>query len=159
MVEKVESVHLLNKSDEWETPKYIFDILNEEFNFDLDPAATHENHVCEKYFTKEFDGLGRSWRNHTVFLNPPYSRQIGRWIEKAYNESRDPYTTVVCLIPSSTDTKWWHKYCMKANEIRFIKGRIKFKNKFYPVINSARFSSSVVIFKNEGELFCKAMEI
>ena len=74
-------------------------------------------------------------------MNPPCGREVGVWIEKAYKESLKG-AIVVCLIPSRTDTKYWHDYCMKANEIRFIKGRLKFGDSK----NSAPFPSAIVIF-------------
>lgn len=138
-------------SSEWETPQYLFDQLDEEFHFTLDPCATDENHKCAKYFTKKDDGILQDWGNDIVFMNPPYGREIGEWIRKAYFEGGK--TTVVCLIPSRTDTKWWHNYCMRG-EIRLIKGRLKFKNRTLPSyredgnykISAAPFPSAIVIF-------------
>ena len=69
---------------EWETPQALFDQLNEEFRFTLDPCATAENAKCRKYYTKEQDGLLQDWTGETVYCNPPYGRQMGRWIEKCY---------------------------------------------------------------------------
>ena len=74
-----------------------------------------------------------------VFMNPPYGREIGHWIQKAYQETE---AQVVCLIPARTDTKYWHEFCMKANEIWFIEGRLKFGDGCQP----APFPSSVVVF-------------
>ncbi|MEM0688369.1 DNA N-6-adenine-methyltransferase [Staphylococcus haemolyticus] len=65
------SVHFSSKSNEWTTPQYLFDELNEEFNFTLDPCATDENAKCSKYFTIEDDGLSKDWSNDVVFMNPP----------------------------------------------------------------------------------------
>ena len=130
----------------WSTPQEFFDKLNEEFNFTLDPCCVPSTAKCNIYFTPEVDGLKQSWEGHTVFMNPPYGREINKWLRKAYEESLKG-TIVVCLIPSRTDTKYWHDYCMKASEIRFIKGRLKFGNS----VNSAPFPSAVVIFgKDEG---------
>ena len=78
-------------------------------------------------------------------MNPPYGREISKWLEKAYNESLQG-ATVVCLIPSRTDTKYWHNYVMKSSEIRFIKGRLKFGK----AINSAPFPSAIVIFNSRN---------
>jgi len=139
---------------EWETPQELFDILNAEFGFDLDPCATHENAKCDFYFTKEENGLSIPWHKvaNTVFMNPPYGREIGKWVKKAYNESKKGIT-VVCLIPARTDTSYWHDYCMKG-EIRFIRGRLKFKgynSKGKYVINQpATFPSAIVIFKSKN---------
>ena len=72
-----------SKSDEYPTPPDVYEQLDNEFNFTLDPCATDENHKCEKYFTKEQDGLKQSWAHERVFCNPPYS-EIGKWVEKAY---------------------------------------------------------------------------
>ena len=100
------------------------------------------------YFNKKIDGLKQSWKGHNVFMNPPYSKEISKWIEKAYKESLQENTCVVCLIPSRTDTKWWHDYVMKG-EITFIRGRLKFGNSK----NSAPFPSAIVVFK-KGDIKC-----
>ena len=139
-------VHFSSKTNEWATPQDFFDKLNKEFNFTLDPCATHENAKCDKYYTIEDDGLKQSWKGETVFCNPPYGRQIKDWVEKAYNESKEG-ATVVMLIPSRTDTKYWHKWIFPNAEIRFIKGRLKFGGSK----NSAPFPSAVVIFRKEGK--------
>ncbi len=143
-------------SMDWETPKEFFDKLNQEFNFTLDPCATPETAKCSLFFTPEQNGLIQDWSKHRVFMNPPYSRQISSWMKKAYEESLRG-ALVVCLIPARTDTRWWWDYCFKG-EIRFIKGRIKFKGKNRGgeiVNNSATFPSAVVIFKPSGETPCQ----
>lgn len=75
-------------TDLWATPQDFFDKLNKEFDFDLDPCATHKNAKCSKYFTKEIDGLKQDWQGYKVFCNPPYGRSIKDWVEKAYKESK-----------------------------------------------------------------------
>ena len=137
------AVMFSSKTDEWSTPQDFFDELNKEFNFTLDPCATPENAKCEKYYTKEDDGLKQDWSGETVFCNPPYGRAIKNWVKKCYEESKKPNTTVVMLIPARTDTRYFHDYIYhKAKEIRFIRGRLKFGN----AKNSAPFPSMVVIF-------------
>lgn len=134
------NVHFSSKTDLWSTPQDFYDKLNGEFNFTLDPCATDDNHKTAKYFTIKDDGLKQDWSNDIVFMNPPYGREIGKWVKKA-SESN---TTVVCLVPSRTDTRWWHDYVIGGGaEVRFIKGRLKFGNSK----NSAPFPSAVVIFK------------
>jgi len=128
-----------SRSDEWETPLDFFKTLDQEFNFSLDVCALPHNAKCKTYFTPEKDGLAQKWSG-TCWMNPPYGRQIGRWVEKAYREAQQG-ATVVCLLPARTDTRWWHDYCMKG-EIRFIRGRLKFGGSQ----NSAPFPSAVVIF-------------
>ena len=142
-------------SNEWETPKSFFDKLNEEFKFTLDPCATDENHTCDKYYTKKDDGLSKSWKGETVYVNPPYGRDINKWVEKCYRENFENNITCVMLIPSRTDTRWFHKYIYNRAEIRFIAGRLKFVNRLLPSwneegnfkISSAPFPSMIVIFK------------
>lgn len=137
------AVMFSSKTDEWSTPQDFFNELNKEFNFTLDPCATPENAKCEKYYTKEDDGLKQDWSGETVFCNPPYGRAIKDWVKKCYAESKKPNTTVVMLIPARTDTSYFHDYIYhKAKEIRFIRGRLKFGN----AKNSAPFPSMVVIF-------------
>lgn len=116
-------------SDEWKTPTAIYEGLDAEFNFDFDPCP----------MGGVFDGLYVSWGKRN-FCNPPYS-QIKEWVKKAFEESQLG-KTVVLLIPSRTDTRWWHQYCMKG-EIRFIQGRLKFGDAKW----NAPFPSAIVIFK------------
>ena len=140
------SVHFSSKSNEWYTPQYLFDELNEKYQFTLDPCASHENAKCDKYFTIEDDGLTKDWSKDIVFMNPPYGRNIKHWIKKAYEESVKG-ATVVCLIPARTDTTYWHDYIFNnAYNIKFLKGRIKFG-----AVNSAPFPSAIVVFKPKEE--------
>lgn len=129
-----------SKTDLWETPKDLFDKLNEEFHFALDVCATPENAKCEEFYTKEQDGLKQPWKG-TVWCNPPYGRQIGEWVRRAFLASVSG-STVVMLLPARTDTKWFHEYIYGKAEIRFIRGRLKFGGSK----NSAPFPSMVVIF-------------
>lgn len=137
-----ESVLCSSKSDEWSTPQNVFDALNLEFEFDLDPCATDENHKCNQYYTKEDDGLTKDWGGCRVFCNPPYSR-IGAWVEKCFREGQKDHTLVVLIIPSRTDTKYFHNFIYNRSEIRFIKGRLKFGGH----TENAPFPSMVVIFR------------
>lgn len=134
---------LSSKSNEWATPQELFDELNQEFRFTLDPCATHENAKCEKYYTVTEDGLSKDWTGETVFCNPPYGRQIGKWVAKAYNTK----TTTVMLIPARTDTSYFHDYIYGRAEIRFIRGRLKFGDGK----KDAPFPSMIVVFRNEGK--------
>lgn len=130
-----------SKSDNWETPQYLYDELDSEFHFTLDPCADDQNHKCGMYFTKEQDGLKQEWTG-VVFCNPPYGREVGRWVEKAYNSARGG-CTVVLLISARTDTRYFHEYIYHKAEIRFIKGRVKFGGSKNP----APFPSMVCIFR------------
>ena len=120
-------VHFTNKSNEWETPRSLFKELDDEFNFTIDVCATKESAKCERFYTKQTNGLVQSWKNEVAFMNPPYGREIGTWVEKAYRESLNG-AVVVCLIPARTDTRYWHVYIFPNAEIRFLKGRVKFLN-------------------------------
>jgi len=132
-----------SNTDEWETPQELFDELDAEFHFTLDPCATKENAKCARYFTKEKDnGLAKSWSGETVFMNPPYGRQISMWLHKAWLESSRG-CTVVCLVPARTDTAWWHDYIEGQVEVRFIRGRLKFSGSK----ENAPFPNAIVIFK------------
>jgi len=128
-----------SKTDLWATPQETFDKLNGEFGFNLDVCATEENHKCARYFTKETDGLKQVW-DGKVWMNPPYGREIIKWVKKAY-ESALAGAVVVCLVPARTDTAWF-QYCWKATEIRFVKGRLKFGGSK----ESAPFPSAIVVF-------------
>ena len=135
-----------SKTDQHSTPQEFFDKLNEEFNFTLDVCADSSNHKCSKYFSKKEDSLKQEWTG-TCFMNPPYGREIGKWMEKAYTESQKHGNTIVCLVPARTDTNWWHSYVADKAEVRFLKGRLKFGD----ASNSAPFPSVVVVYgPNKG---------
>lgn len=102
-----------SKTNEWATPQAFFDELDKEFNFTLDPCATPQNAKCARYFTKEIDGLSQSWRGEIVFCNPPYGRDLSKWVAKAYTETLSGATLVVMLIPARTDTSYFHDYIYK----------------------------------------------
>lgn len=116
-------------SQHWSTPKDLYEVLNTEFHFNDDPCPLNGS-----------GGLDREWGSRT-FCNPPYGKTITKWLSKAYVESLKG-KLVVCLIPSRTDTRWWHEYVMKASEIRFLKGRLKFGDSK----NSAPFPSAIIVF-------------
>jgi phage N-6-adenine methyltransferase len=124
-----------------ETPPELFDPLNEEFHFTLDVCATAQNAKCTRFFTPEEDGLKQKWTG-VCWMNPPYGREVKAWMKKAYEESLRG-ATVVCLVPSRTDTFWWHEYAMKADEIRYVRGRVR----FIGAESTAPFPSSLIIFR------------
>jgi len=132
------------RSEEWETPQWLYDILDAEFHFRLDPCATAENAKCENYFTVKDNGLWQDWFVYdSIFMNPPYGRGIKKWIQKAFEESQRG-CTVVCLIFNRSDTRWFHDWVLgKAAEIRVIKGRLTFGGS----PNSAPFPSIIVVYR------------
>ena len=84
-----------------------------------------------------------------VFCNPPYGKEIGKWVKKGYEESCKPETLVVMLLPARTDTKWFHDYCLKG-QVEFLRGRLKFGNSK----NSAPFPSMIVVFGGSKDVVC-----
>jgi phage N-6-adenine-methyltransferase len=136
-----------SRSDNWTTPRDKFDELACEFGgFDLDPCASPENATCGRYFTAEQDGLAQEWSGR-VFMNPPYGRTIGRWMEKAWRSSQTTADLVVCLVPARPDTAWWHSWAMRG-EVRFCRGRLKFGGARTP----APFPSAEVVFRNPASV-------
>ena len=134
-----------SKTDNWATPQEFFDELNREFRFDHDPAADENNHKCNHYFTIAENGLLQSWGGHSVFCNPPYGREIGKRVEKAYKENEEHGNIIVMLLPARTDTKWFHEYIYHKAEVRFIRGRLKFSGAKF----NAPFPCMVVIYKQK----------
>jgi phage N-6-adenine-methyltransferase len=124
------------------TPDWLFDTLNEEFGFELDAAASEENARCNEFYTEAMNGLICPWRG-VVWCNPPYGQELSHWVAKAHQESMGG-ATVVMLLPASTDTHWFHDYCLKA-EVRFIRGRLRFKGQ----PSTAPFGSMIVVFRGE----------
>lgn len=135
-----------SRTDLWETPQELFDSLNQEFHFDLDVCAIPENAKCAEFYTPQQDGLVKPWIG-TCWCNPPYGRDVGKWVEEA---ARTAYEggLVVMLLPARTDTKWFHKWIYNRAEIRFIQGRLKFGNS----VNSAPFPAMICIFGSKGKV-------
>jgi phage N-6-adenine-methyltransferase len=138
----MDSVHFQSDKHDWETPQELFEKLDREFHFTLDVCAVPENAKCTHYFSPTDDGLSKEWTG-VCWMNPPYGREIGKWMQKALHESEHG-VTVVCLVPARTDTEWWHKYAMQG-EIRFLRGRLRFQG----ANSTAPFPSAIVIFRDQ----------
>ena len=128
-------------TDQWATPQSFFNEWDAVFRFELDVCADAQNAKCWRYFSEQDNGLYQDWAPNRCWMNPPYGREIRRWMQKAYEESLKG-ATVVCLVPARTDTAWWHDYAMKG-EITFIRGRLKFGD----AKSGAPFPSAVVVFR------------
>lgn len=138
----VDKVLFSSTTDEWSTPQHIFDEWDKDCQFELDVCATPENAKCSRYFTRADDGLAQVWTGR-CWMNPPYGREIGLWVEKAWRSVTNGQANfVVCLLPARTDTRWFHDYCLKYGEVTFIRGRLKFGG----ATNSAPFPSMIVVF-------------
>ena len=119
-------LHFKSDIQTWETPKAFFDQLNRLFGFTLDACASSENAKVGNYYTVEQNALTQEWQG-VVWCNPPYGREQVKFIQKAYDESVKRGSTVVCLIPARPDTKVWQDLIFaKADQVCFIKGRLKF---------------------------------
>lgn len=131
-----------SKTAEWETPQEFFQALDSEFHFTLDACATSKNAKCKRFFTASDNGLSQEWTG-TVWCNPPYGKEIGKWCEKAYKTAQAGKATVVMLLHARTDTRWFHEWVYHKGEIRFVRGRLKFGGAPY----NAPFPSMVVIYR------------
>ena len=135
---------------DWETPPELMEALQRDFGgFDLDPCATYENRKAAAWFGRESwhcaseDGLEEPWFGK-AFVNPPYGRDIWRWVEKCHYEvTRGTAELVVALLPVSPDTRWWQTWVSQATEARFLKGRITFVGAAGP----APFASAIVVWR------------
>ena len=134
-------VHFMSRTDQWATPPWLFEELDREFGFTLDVCADAGNHKCERFYTAEQDGLAQIWEG-VCWCNPPYGRQIGKWVAKAAQAG----CTVVMLLPARTDTAWFHDYVYGKAEIRFIRGRLRFSG---AKVN-APFPSMIVVFRGHA---------
>jgi site-specific DNA-methyltransferase (adenine-specific) len=137
-----------SRSEEWETPQDLFDELHREFAFTLDACATSANAKCKRFFDKRRDGLKQDWTGERVFMNPPYGKEIGRWMNKARTEA-EKGVLVVCLVHARTDTRWWHENVEgAANQVRFIRGRLRFGRAGVPSL-PAPFPSAIVVYRHQ----------
>ncbi len=141
----MDKVLFSSKKEDWGTPLDFYKKLDSEFHFTLDVCANNKNYKCKNYYTEKDNGLNKDWGNNICFCNPPYGRKIYDWVKKCYYESKKDNTTVVLLIPSRTDTKYFHEFLYnKENvELRFIKGRLKFEG----ASNYAPFPSLIAVMR------------
>lgn len=129
-------------SEEWSTPQDLFDALNAEFHFTTDVCSSPDKAKCGHFYSKDQDGLLQNWMG-VCWMNPPYGRGIGRWMNKARVSSQNG-ATVVCLVPARTDTQWFHREVLPyAVEVRFVEGRLRFGNS----TENAPFPSAVVVYR------------
>ena len=147
--EKMKNAILFSsEKQDWETPKKLFDKLNDEFHFQTDVAASKENSKCSNYVDSEKDALSISWEDlGNIFCNPPYERTLqDAFIKKAYEESLKTNNKIVVLIPARTDTVRWHEHIFGKAEVRFLKGRVRFEENGIPRKHGATFPSALVIY-------------
>ena len=131
---------MTSNSDEWATPRWLFDRLNERFQFTMDAAAAEGNNLCDIYCDAFGDGLKISWEGERVWCNPPYS-QISQWAEK-FTRASSEAVLIVALIPARVDTAWWQDHIAKADLVHFIRGRLRFGDSR----NSAPFPSALAFW-------------
>ena len=143
---------------DWGTPMSVFGPLHDEFHFTVDVCASANTAKCADYYdghTK--NGLLEEW-NGVCWMNPPYGKWISRWVTKAHTEAASGRCTVVGLIPSRTETSWWHDHIQGIAEVRFVRGRIKFEGAKW----NAPFPSAVIVWRSgclmdlrsgDGQLF------
>jgi len=140
-------VHFSSASIEWETPTELYRRLHHRWWFTLDVCATADNAKCPAWYDKEQDGLLQSWRGQTCWMNPPYGREIARWVQKAALESRGPGTVVVALLPARTDTRWWGDWVAPFARVTFIRGRLKFGG----AKSGAPFPSALAVYPKKAK--------
>ena len=121
---------MIDGKDEWGTPMRIFRRLDREFILTLDPCGVRSRELKKDLITLDIreggDGLKYNWKDHSVFVNPPYSADnIMKWVKKAFSE-KDRAECIVMLIPVRSDRKYFHRYIINQAEIRFVKGRPSF---------------------------------
>ena len=137
-----------DQKDKWETPSKIFDELSEKIQFTLDPCCEINTAKCKKFYTEQDNGLIQDWTGETVFVNPPYSRgNIDVWMKKCYEESLKG-VVIIALIPVSTSSKWFHNYVLGHADLKFYKGRLRFKGAPF----TAPFSSMLAIYNSKLNL-------
>jgi len=147
------SAAMSSMNDTWSTPISFFNKVSKEFIFTLDAAALQSSALCSKWYgpnhpeEKRRDAFSQDWHQDAddgaIWLNPPYGKTIKEWMKKADEESKKG-ATVVCLVPSRTDTAWFHDYCIH-HEVRYIRGRLKFGN----AKNAAPFPSALIVMRKK----------
>ncbi len=129
-----------SQKDDWGTPQPFFDRLHAEFDFELDAAASLDNAKCRDFYSS--GSLQAHWAPDRTWCNPPYGRSItSKWVDKAIEEGRK--TLVVMLLPARPSTRWWARAVESCQEVRFVRGRIKFQG----AASGAPFPSAVLVWR------------
>ncbi|UEO00478.1 phage N-6-adenine-methyltransferase [Acidiferrobacter thiooxydans] len=134
-----------SKDQTWQTPAPLLDailVAASREDFDLDPCSPAGDGPVPALtrWTEADDGLGRIWRG-LVFVNPPYSRSLPKWVAKCASEA-DAGAVVIGLVPSRTDTRWWHDHVAGQADVIALKGRLKFGGG----TSSAPFPSAIAVW-------------
>jgi phage N-6-adenine-methyltransferase len=141
-----------SKDLDWRTPKSLFDVLDVEFGFTLDAAATNNNKLCSQYLgpdnpnPKLQDALTAHWVG-SVYCNPPYGREVVKWVKHGWQQAQQG-ATVVMLVMACTDTAWWHDFAWLADEIRLVRGRVRFDRADGTPAAAAPKGSAILIFRS-----------
>jgi site-specific DNA-methyltransferase (adenine-specific) len=142
------------KSQEWSTPFWLFDLLDGEFNFSVDAAASVKNAQIDRYWTEEINGLAQDWTGERVFVNPPWLvGPLNAWTEKAFEETQNGCPVVAMVVPVKSDQKWWNRYAIQT-EIRFIQGRVIFGEAKSP----SPIPAAVLIFGQDYRACMKSID-
>ena len=159
--------HFVNKSnteeaskDTWQTPRALFDALDQEFDFDVDVCASRENALCNDYFTESFSALDHEWEysSFCYFMNPPYS-QTELFLNRAAGQAQKHNLTVVALVNANTDTKWFANAVKSANEIRLISGRIGFIGEAGKKVNGNTKGQCLIIWRGNCKTPCNIVMV
>ncbi|MEN2376129.1 DNA N-6-adenine-methyltransferase [Lactiplantibacillus plantarum] len=152
MVTMINKALFTSNKEDWETPQDFYDRLNAKYHFEWDLAASDDNAKCSCYFTRYDNSLEQDWEglSGNLFLNPPYGRELKLWVKKAATTRLKDKQNLVMLIPSRTDTSYWHDYIFNHAEIKFLRGRLKFEVDGVSG-DSAPFPSAVVIYTGDGD--------
>jgi phage N-6-adenine-methyltransferase len=145
-ISMINSGLMSSNTDKWATPQWLFDTLDAHYQFGLDVCALAENAKCKKYFTPDQNGLKQKWEG-MCWMNPPYGREIGKWVKKA-NDSSLEGAIVVALLPARTDTAWFWDYVYYTAKIEFIRGRLKFGDGK----GGAPFPSMIAVWDNTWDI-------
>jgi len=145
-----------SRSEDWETPQHLYDRLDAIFAFALDACAAPSNAKARAFFTRAEDALAQDWAPYgRVWLNPPYGREIGRWMAKAYEESRKG-ALILALVPARTDTRWWHASVSGKALVTFLPGRLKFLRDGQS-LSPAPFPSALLLYPPSVETLVAAL--
>lgn len=79
-----------SKKMDYGTPRRLFEELNDEFEFTIDVAASSENAKCARFYSEKDDGLSKSWEGEVVFCNPPYGKELPKWVKRRQKKRNTP---------------------------------------------------------------------
>ena len=135
-----------SKKHNWETPPDLFGVINDKFRFTLDLCAEPSTAKVHSFYTEAQDAFKQSWGG-TCWMNPPYGRDVSRWLQEAVIRTQAGGCAIVALVAARPGTVYWSDWVWPFADVTFITGRLRFWEDGAPARDPAPFESALLHYR------------